>query len=43
MLNGYPLTNLSNKISNQGVVASDTTGVGTARNLCRGAGYSFSA
>jgi len=25
MLNGYPLTNLSNKISNQGVVASDTS------------------
>ena len=33
------VTNLSNLVSNVGVVASDTSGVGTARSLLGGAEY----
>ena len=36
---GYTNQNISNKISNQGVVASDTSGVGTARNYISAAAY----
>ena len=35
----YPNQNISNKISNQGVVASDTSGVGTARNYAAASSY----
>ena len=34
---------LSNLVNNSGVVASDTTGVGTVRNALAAAGYSISA
>ena len=36
---GSVVTNLSNKVSNTGVVATDTTGVGTARYGLAAAGY----
>jgi hypothetical protein len=34
---------MSNLVSNTGVIASDTTGVGTVRTNIAAAGYSFSA
>ena len=34
-----PVTNLSNLVNLNGVISSDTTGVGTARNRCAGANY----
>ena len=36
---GSSITNITNLVSNTGVVASDTTGVGTARNELAGTGY----
>lgn len=35
----YPATNVTNLVSNTGVVASDTPGVGTARDILAAAGY----
>jgi hypothetical protein len=35
----YPNQNITNKISNLGIIATDTTGVGTARNYGAGARY----
>jgi hypothetical protein len=36
---GYGTTQVSNLVSNTGVVATDTTGVGTARTALAAAGY----
>jgi hypothetical protein len=38
-LNDTPLYSLTNLVSNTGVVATDTTGVGTAREVLAAAGY----
>jgi len=37
------VTNLSNLISNNGVVSADTSGVGTAREQVAASSYSYSA
>jgi hypothetical protein len=39
---GYGTLSMTNKVSNTGVVATDTTGVGTGRNGLAAAGYSLS-
>ena len=36
---GSPTTSITNKVSNTGVVATDTAGVGTARSGLAAAGY----
>jgi hypothetical protein len=43
MVSWMLVVSLSNLISNVGVVASDVTGVGTARRLPAAAGYSFAS
>ena len=39
---GSPITAATNLVSNTGVVATDTTGVGTARSALAACGFSFS-
>jgi hypothetical protein len=36
-----PVTSITNLVSNTGVVATDTTGVGTARGLLAAATYGY--